>query len=112
MCEVCPILQISYACAQRETQGAPQTLPFVFFWGRPIQVCTKPQQQANLPALDVGLSNSRQIDFSYFRCECSKRNRLQLPEKLGLMCLRKAGHTELRSTGSCLLFLEAMQCTL
>lgn len=82
MCEVCPILQISDACDQRETQGAPQTLPFVFFWGRPIQVCTKPQQQVNLPALDVGLSNWRRIDFSYFRCERSTRNRFQLPEKL------------------------------
>lgn len=38
MCEDCPILQISYASAQRETQGAPQTLIFVFFWGRLIKV--------------------------------------------------------------------------
>lgn len=38
MSEDCPILQISYAPAQRETQGAPQTLLFVFFWGRPIKV--------------------------------------------------------------------------
>lgn len=38
MCEDCPILQISHARVQRETQGAPQTLPFVFFWDRPIKV--------------------------------------------------------------------------
>lgn len=66
MCEERPILEI-YARAQRETQGAPQMLPFASFWGRPIQVCTKTQQQVNLPTSDVGLPNSRQIDFSLFQ---------------------------------------------
>lgn len=48
----------------------------------------------------------------YFRSECSKKwNHFEHLKKLGLMCLRKTGNGESRSTGYRLLLLVAMRYT-
>lgn len=113
--EDCPTLQISYARAQRETQGAPQTLPFVFFWGRPIKMSLFKKLSGKWTSLHwmwVCWTWGK-LTFPYLRSEHSKKwNHFQHLKTLGLMCLGKVCNRESRSIGSCLLLLVAMRCTL
>lgn len=93
--EDCPTLQISYARAQRETQGAPQTLPFVFFWGRPIKMSLFKKLSGKWTSshwMWVCWTWGKST-FPYFRSEHSKKwNHFQHLKTLGLMCLKKAGN--------------------
>ena len=113
MCEDWPILQISYGQAQRETQGAPQTHPLLFFWGRPIKVSLFKKLSSKWTCLCwIWVCWTWDKPFAHFRCECSKKRNHFKFLKTRLVYLRKVGSRELRHTGSCLPFLTARRCTL
>lgn len=55
MCEDWPILQISYARAQRETQGAPQTIHFSFSGADLLRChCSKNSAASELACVGYG----------------------------------------------------------